>query len=276
MILEFLKASNVLSVALDTLDDLTERQLVVHFEVMPPVTDETDPCSDVRFLDSLVLTADDGTATFTEDVGAHTNVNLSLPVGINMNELLNGTLEVVSQSLPCQTPTAILSSEEMLQLQRGKVKIPALKRPTQNRKICPDNATASQNSSGDNVPKRFAPTDDSANLMLFEQWLSSVTERINQTMHFGMPGTPDPLVYQIPHSFFDCLRDKIAAFGRKKRMPCKTEVFQKRDRPPFATLTRYTWNLDNAGLVKQIFDTPLVSCSSKHCKLDISNVLSYG
>lgn len=251
----------MLSVALDTLDELTERQLVVHFEVMPPVTDETDPCSDVRFLDSLVLTADDGTAAFAEDVSGHGNVNLTLPVGINMNELLSGTLEVVSQPTPCQVPSAILNAEEITQLQRGKVKIPALKRPALNRKVGSDSATASLNSStlSDNMPKRFAQPDEGANLVMFEQWLCSVTERINQTMHYGMTGTPDPLVYQIPHSFFDCLRDKISAFGRKKRLPCRTEVFQRKDRPPFTTLTKYTWHLDNAGLVKQIFDTTLVS-----------------
>ena len=88
-----LKASNVLSVSLDSLDELTERQLVVHFEVLPQVSDENDLlCGDVRVLESLVLPSDDGSAHFNDDPS--TNVNLSLPVSINMSELLNSSLEV--------------------------------------------------------------------------------------------------------------------------------------------------------------------------------------
>lgn len=89
-----LKASNVLSVSLDSLDELTERQLVVHFEVLPQVSNENDLlCGDVRVLESLVLPSDDGSTHFNNDPSA--NVNLSLPVSINMSELLNSSLEVI-------------------------------------------------------------------------------------------------------------------------------------------------------------------------------------
>lgn len=210
---------------------MTERQLVVHFEVMPQVSDEADLlCGDVRVLDSLVLSAEDGTAGFSDDVTTSTNVNLSLPVGINMSDLLNGTLEVVPQPMP---NPPMISAEEAAQIQRGKIKIPALKRPPrkpavsnsdttgdsaqsrhhQNQHDCLPSKKASASSSGD---------DGSPSSLQFEMWLASITERINQTMHFGMPGAPDPLVCLIPHSFFDCLRDRISSGGRKKRLPNNT------------------------------------------------------
>lgn len=255
------QASNVLAVSLDSIDELTERQLVVHFEVMPQVSDETDLlCGDVRVLDSLVLAADDGSSGFTDDVTTSANVNLSLPVGINMSELLNGTLEVVSQQIPCSN-TSLLGSEDTSQLHPGKVKIPALKRPP--RKLATGSETITQshanNHSNEAISKKISMPDDSASVLWFEQWLSSVTECINQSMHYGLPGTPEPLVYQIPHSFFDCLRDRISSGGRKKRLPNSTSVFQRKDRPPFSSLTKYTWHLNNPIHVKQIFDTPLVS-----------------
>lgn len=255
------QASNVLSVSLDSIDELAERQLVVHFEVMPQVSDEADLlCGDVRVLDSLVLAADDGSSGFADDVSATGNVNLSLPVGINMSELLSGTLEVVPQQMTCPS-TPILSSEEATQIQRGKIKIPPLKRPP--RKLVSGPEAGNQlphqgHHTIETIPKRMPSSDDCTSSLLFEQWLSSVTERINQTMHFGMPGNPDPLVYQIPHSFFECLRERISTNGRKKRLPNSTVVFQRKDRPPFVTLTKYTWHLNNPVHVKHIFDTSLV------------------
>lgn len=35
--------------------------------------------------------------------------------------------------------------------------------------------------------------------MTFIEWLASVTERINQTMHFQFDGKPEPLVFHAPH-----------------------------------------------------------------------------
>lgn len=235
---------------------MTERQLVVHFEVMPQVSDEADLLGDVRVLDSLVLAADDGSSGFADDVSATGNVNLTLPVGINMSELLNGTLEVVPQ-MTCHT-APIISAEEAAQIQRGKIKIAPLKRP---RKLVSETSNHQHQNqlTTETIPKRTPSLEEVTSSLLFEQWLASVTERINQTMHFAMPGNPDPLVYQIPHSFFDCLRERISSNGRKKRLPNSTVVFQRKDRPPFATLTKYTWHLNNAMHVKHVFDTPLVT-----------------
>jgi len=156
-------------------------------------------------------------------------------------------------------------------MKRGKVKIPALKRQLPA-KVCASAtmtaATAEGTPSlllhcngvggGGSSLKKVLPSDENSTLLCFENWLASVTERINQTMHFQMVGSPDPLVYQIPHSFFECLRERISSGARKKRLPNTTTVFQRKDAPPFSALTKYTWHLNNPVHVKHIFDTPLV------------------
>lgn len=218
---------------------------------MPQLSDEADLlCSDVRVLDSLVLAAEDGSGTFTDDSNG---VNLSLPVGISMSDFLNGTLEVVGSMAG---GASLVRTDDNVQIQQmHKVKTPSKRTP---RKLL----EAPSSGHGDNgicSTRKISTTEDNASMLLFEQWLASVTEQINQSMHYGMPGTPAPLVYTIPHSFFDCLRERLSSGGRKKRLPNSTVVFQRNDRPPFATLTRYTWHLTNAVHLKQIFDTTTVS-----------------
>jgi len=46
------------------------------------------------------------------------------------------------------------------------------------------------------------PVDENAANITFIQWLASVTERINQTMHFQFSGKPDPLVFHVPQVNF--------------------------------------------------------------------------
>ena len=222
---------------------------------MPQMSsEETDLlCSDVRVLESLVL-AEDGSATFGDDANG---INLSLPVGMSMNDFLNGALEVAVNQSMSSTPAAIVHADDTVHIQQAhKVKTPSTKRTP--RKLLEAVPSFVQNESGS--IRKISIGEDNANMLIFEQWLASVTEQINQSMHYGMAGTPAPLVYTIPHSFFDCLRERLSSTGgRKKRLPNSTVVFQRNDRPPFATLTRYTWHLTNALHVKQIFDTSTVS-----------------
>ena len=92
----------------------------------------------------------------------------------------------------------------------------------------------------------------------FVDWLSSVTELINHTMHFQLNGHPEPLTFKIPQSYFDCLQQRIATGLRKKRLPNVTTVFTRKDFPPFGTFTKYTYCITNIIHVKQIFDTAQV------------------
>ncbi|XP_053976070.1 uncharacterized protein C2orf42 [Hylaeus anthracinus] len=100
---------------------------------------------------------------------------------------------------------------------------------------------------------------DEANIHLpFIKWLASITERINQTMHFQFDGKPDPLVFHVPQIFFDCLRERISCGGKKKRLPNSTTAFVRKDGVPLGTFTKYTWQITNILHVKSIFDTPLI------------------
>jgi len=93
----------------------------------------------------------------------------------------------------------------------------------------------------------------------FTDWLSSVTERINQMMHYQFPGNPDPLVFHIPRVFFECLLERISAGSKKKRLPNSTDAFVRKDALPLGTLTKYIWCISNIRHVQQIFDTSQVS-----------------
>lgn len=100
---------------------------------------------------------------------------------------------------------------------------------------------------------------DEANTNLsFFKWLASITERINQTMHFQFDGKPDPLVFHVPQIFFDCLRERISCGGKKKRLPNSTTAFVRKDGVPLGTFTKYTWQITNILHVKSIFETPFM------------------
>ncbi|XP_059145182.1 uncharacterized protein C2orf42 homolog isoform X2 [Physella acuta] len=108
------------------------------------------------------------------------------------------------------------------------------------------------------APKRMAypaTIDEYSASVSFQQWLASVTERINQTMHYGFSGTPDPLVFHAPQVFFDCLQQRISAGTRKKRLPNFTTGFVRKEALPLGTFTKYTWHITNIAQVKQIFDS---------------------
>ncbi|KAG8230781.1 hypothetical protein J437_LFUL011345 [Ladona fulva] len=75
-------------------------------------------------------------------------------------------------------------------------------------------------------------------------------------MHYQFDGKPEPLVFHIPHAFFDCLRERISCGGKKKRLPNYTTAFVRKDQLPIGTFTKYSWHITNVLQVKQIFDTP--------------------
>ncbi|XP_034193232.1 uncharacterized protein C2orf42 homolog isoform X2 [Osmia lignaria lignaria] len=86
---------------------------------------------------------------------------------------------------------------------------------------------------------------DEANINLpFIKWLASITERINQTMHFQFDGKPDPLVFHVPQIFFDCLRERISCGGKKKRLPNSTTAFVRKDGVPLEITRSFVQNAD--------------------------------
>ncbi|XP_048474671.1 uncharacterized protein C2orf42 homolog [Rhincodon typus] len=100
------------------------------------------------------------------------------------------------------------------------------------------------------------PIDESQVTLTFQHWLASVTERINQTMHYQFDGKPEPLVFHVPQIFFDALQQRISMGSKKKRLPNSTTGFVRKDAVPLGTFSKYTWQITNILQVKQIFDTP--------------------
>ncbi|XP_029371791.1 uncharacterized protein C2orf42 homolog isoform X2 [Echeneis naucrates] len=90
----------------------------------------------------------------------------------------------------------------------------------------------------------------------FHQWLASVTERIHQTMHYQFDGKPQPLVYHIPHEFFNALQHRLSLGSKKRRLPNFTTAFVRNDGLPLGSFSKYTWHITNLMQVKRIFDTP--------------------
>lgn len=104
--------------------------------------------------------------------------------------------------------------------------------------------------------KAKEPVDESTASFSFMSWLGSVTERINQTMHYGFNGKPDPLIFHMPKLFFECLMERINARSKKKRLPNQTQTLLRKDSLPVGRFTKYTWKIVSDLHVRQIFDSP--------------------
>ncbi|CAE1278715.1 Uncharacterized protein C2orf42,Uncharacterized protein C2orf42 homolog [Acanthosepion pharaonis] len=147
--------------------------------------------------------------------------------------------------------TRLQASSALLTLQEGGVT---------TRKSSPVKQTAQppQQPAKTNTPPKKSATvqiDENSVAVTFHQWLGSVTERINQTMHYQFDGNPEPLVFHAPQVFFDCLQQRISSGNRKKRLPNYTTGFVRKDALPLGMFTKYTWHITNILQVKQIFDT---------------------
>ncbi|KAM7284112.1 uncharacterized protein ISCGN_001214 [Ixodes scapularis] len=84
------------------------------------------------------------------------------------------------------------------------------------------------------APKQPEPS------LTFPQWLAGVTERINETMRYEGSGRPDPLVFHVPHQFFDCLQQRICG----RRLPARRDGAQ------------CSWHITSLLHVRHIFDSP--------------------
>ncbi|XP_069558328.1 uncharacterized protein C2orf42 homolog isoform X1 [Brachyistius frenatus] len=111
-------------------------------------------------------------------------------------------------------------------------------------------------SGGLKVPGSAQAVDERTLTMGFHQWLSGVTERIHQTMHYQLHGKPQPLVYHIPQDFFNALQQRLSLGSKKRRLPNLTTALVRNDGLPFGSFSKYTWNITNLTQVKRIFDTP--------------------
>ncbi|XP_067007754.1 uncharacterized protein C2orf42 isoform X2 [Anabrus simplex] len=84
--------------------------------------------------------------------------------------------------------------------------------------------------------KKQEPADENTVNTTFIQWLASVTERINQTMHFQFSGKPDPLVFHVPQMPLEITRSFVENRDGtyEPYQPCKdeNESFRKTNNQP--------------------------------------------
>nr|CAD7401827.1 unnamed protein product [Timema cristinae] len=252
--LEMLNMDPLLSVTRDN----TRTQLVAILS-----EDSQDPCEvevevlrdDADLLEATGITvSEDGTLAQVHGLGI---IPDSLEVRIHEMDPETLNFSTVGES-PVEVVSSKRKREESSPAIRTQESAPAKKHPPA-KKV---GAVA--------LVKKQEPLNESEVSVTFLQWLASVTERINQSMHFQFDGKPDPLVFHVPQFvtlllqvFFECLRERISCGGKKKRLPNFTTGFVRKDAVPLGTFTKYTWHITNIIHVKQIFETPLISRNSE-------------
>ncbi|XP_071531448.1 uncharacterized protein C2orf42 isoform X2 [Panulirus ornatus] len=222
------------------LNDSGDSQCQVEVEVL-----QEDSSS---ILESIPISPSDSLVT-QEEIEGKLEIQLRTPEGIHLRTSDGGTISVhqIPDNLPVtgikrkQDDSVVQASSALLTLQEsGTKKTTSPKRPL----------------TGACARKAKEPVDENTASFSFLSWLGSVTERINQTMHFGFSGKPEPLVFHMPKLFFDCLMERINARSKKKRLPNQTQQFIRKDAVPLGIFTKYTWKIISDLHVRQIFDIP--------------------
>nr|XP_053628222.1 uncharacterized protein C2orf42-like isoform X3 [Cherax quadricarinatus] len=222
------------------LNDSGDSQCQVEVEVL-----QEDSTS---ILEGIPISPSDNLVT-QEDIEGKLEIQLRTPEGIHLRTSDGGTISVhqIPDNLPVtgikrrQEDSVVQASSALLTLQESAIKkVSSPRRPL----------------TGACARKAKEPVDENTASFSFLSWLGSVTERINQTMHFGFSGKPEPLVFHMPKIFFDCLMERINARSKKKRLPNQTQQFIRKDAVPLGKFTKYTWKIISDLHVRQIFDIP--------------------
>lgn len=91
----------------------------------------------------------------------------------------------------------------------------------------------------------------------FIDWLSSVTESMNQKLTFELSKRKESLVFHIPEKFFRLLKERISSHYSK------VEIISPPTEPQGTSVGmysyKYTWDITDIFNIKQILDTNLVS-----------------
>lgn len=184
---------------------------------------------------------------------------------IDNNTILNNGIKIIDKNALAHYDNRNTSNSESNSTQPTI----STKRKRDEKPACANSSSLNLNSieprktkTKSQIVKKYQNTcddlDETNTSLPFIKWLASITERINQTMHFQFDGKPDPLVFHVPQIFFDCLRERISCGGKKKRLPNSTTAFVRKDGVPLGTFTKYTWQITNILHVKSIFETPYI------------------
>jgi len=186
----------------------------------------------------------DGLVTITEDI----QIEMETPDGSVQTITVPASSLSDTGTISSSSSTKVQGSTSRRRQHSGRGGNPA----TPVKRSCGNSVTVASRLAAGQVDS----VDEGNVVLSFHEWLGSVTERINQTMHYQFDGHPEPLVFHAPQVFFDCLRERISMGSRKKRLPNSTTAFVRKDALPLGTFTKYTWSINNVLHVKQIFDTP--------------------
>nr|CAD7198457.1 unnamed protein product [Timema douglasi] len=186
--LEMLNMDPLLSVTRDN----TRTQLVAILS-----EDSQDPCEvevevlrdDADLLEATGITvSEDGTLEQVHGLGIipdslEVRIHEMDPETLNFSTVGESPVEVVSSKRKREEPSPVIRTQESAP---APTPAPAKKHPP-NKKV---GAVA--------LVKKQEPLNELDVSVTFLQWLASVTERINQSMHFQFDGKPDPLVFHVP------------------------------------------------------------------------------
>lgn len=122
---------------------------------------------------------------------------------------------------------------------------------------------------------RFDPNGEVCETLMFDQWLESVVERVNNCMDYNDNGKPEPLVFSVCHvsiiydqsisivlfnktmcnfqGFFNTLSTRFST-GVKRRLPLVSTI----DIGSRTGLARFTWKFSNVDIINNIFKTKSV------------------
>ncbi|XP_076044283.1 uncharacterized protein C2orf42 isoform X2 [Oratosquilla oratoria] len=205
---------------------------------------------DSALLETIPISPGDEMVT-QEELEGKLEIQLGTRDGIHIRTSDGETISVhqISDNLPVtgikrrRDDSVVQASSALLTLQEsGTKKVTSPKKPL----------------TGACARKAREPLDENTASFSFLCWLSSVTERINQNMHFQFSGKPEPLIFHIPKIFFECLMERISYRSKRRPVPNQTQYFVRKDTVPLGKFTKYTWTLWNLLQVKRVFDTPEV------------------
>lgn len=108
----------------------------------------------------------------------------------------------------------------------------------------------------------YNETITTENSWYFIDWLSSVTENMNQKLTFELIKRKVFMVFHIPEKFFQLLKERIPSHYSKVEIINPPTESQGSYGEQY--LYKYTWDITDIFNVKQIFDTSLVRCGFEY------------
>nr|CAD7574002.1 unnamed protein product [Timema californicum] len=216
--------------------------------------DSQDPCEvevevlrdDADLLEATGITvSEDGTLEQVHGLGIipdslEVRIHEMDPETLNFSTVGESPVEVVSSKRKREEPSPAIRTQESAPT---PTPAPAKKHPPA-KKV---GAVA--------LVKKQEPLNESDVSVTFLQWLASVTERINQSMHFQFDGKPDPLVFHVPQVTISlCTHSKMGLFGPQMPLEITRSFVENQD----GTYEPYNRHKDDNESFRKTESQPLI------------------